>query len=173
MMAQMPADRSSSSLFFQKGEVLITKVRKGHLLQAESQTCHQQMPKLQLAQTEIKFCPLKKHHDIENCVVLCCLCVIHVGIISPRLSRDRQRAAVMHRAASAPTKARQSAGRSPSPGLRRAGRGKALLLPALCTKTAHAGQHRIKGALRETINLHDLMKTTGENNNNNNKRINP
>lgn len=116
MMAQVPAEGYSSSLFFQKGEGLITKVRKGHLLQTESQTCHQQMPKLHLAQPEIKFCPLRKPRGIESCVVLCCPCVIHAGIIPPCLSGERQRAAVMPRAATAPTKALGARGAGLLPG---------------------------------------------------------
>lgn len=57
-----------------------------------------------------------------------------------------------------------------SRGLCHVGKGKDVLLQALRTKTAQAGQHRRKGALRETINLHDLMRA-GKNNNK--KRINP
>lgn len=77
----------------------------------------------------------------------------------------------MHRAASAPIKARGRAGCLASPGLGCAGRGEALLLLAIHTETARTGLCRRMGVLRETINLHDLMKT--EENNNNKKRINP
>lgn len=62
------------------------------------------MPKLQIAQMEIKCCPLKKLYGTESCVILCCLCVIHAQIIPPHLSMGRQKASEMRQVASAPPK---------------------------------------------------------------------
>lgn len=136
-------------------------MRKGHLLQTDSQTCHQQMPKLQLAQREIKICPLRKPHGIEGCVVLCCPGVIHVGIIPPHLSGKRQRAAVMPRAAAAPTKS-LGAQRLGSSRAQTCGNGPSI---APSSPPHRHNPCRRKGALGEAINCHDLMKT-GENKNN-------
>lgn len=136
----------------------MTKVRKEHLLQMESQFCHQQVPKLQLAQTERKFCPLLKPHGIECWVVpVCDSC----GNYSSASVQSRQRATGMHLNCLSSHKAHGSCGWAQLlPGSER---GKASLLPALCTEIDCAGPHGRKGVQSETINLHDLMQA-GENN---------
>lgn len=49
-------------------------------------------------------------------------------------------------------------------------RGKASLLPALCTETDSTGPHGRKGAQSETIHLPDVMQS-GENNNKKRKTL--